>query len=342
MLTILGVSDEFDYNSIAAFGGSFERLPVQLQAVSADGEGGFSFNKGANPFPLPTLSAHRCRMIAAFAMPRWLSSRPDRKDYYRYAPNDWDVYGNLVKWLTREAVANGVTHIEVWNEASVIGHWGDTMDNLIRLHQSSYEAIKSIAPQITVLGGCTHTWHFRFLRDFFENDGGSWCDGISVHGYTYQPHRRKEYFDELEALMEEFKPRNDWPSFKAHITEIGFRVPAYSEREQARQLLLFTLEAATRSRIGSVLWFRFMNKMKEDLSAYKQRASTGYAMIGNSEMYCREALLAYRLADIVLQSDLAPSEISRLLDGSFGAGVAPLSSPEVWSTLQNMLNLSDN
>lgn len=296
--TLLGISDEYEYDRIAAVGGSWDRLPILLQ-TAVPAPDGLRFAAGTNPLPVTLPGPGRSRTVAAFAMPKWLSRQPERADFYRYGPTDWSKFADLVRWLATAARRAGVTHYEVWNEASALGHWSDDMATLIELHRVSYETVKAVDPAMQVLGGCTHSWTFDFLRAFAEAGGGQHCDGLSVHGYTYQPEDYKDQFDQLDAITRHCANGRD--SFKAYVTEIGFRYPAFSLENQAKFLVLYTLEAASRGNIGAMLWFRFTNPRQEILSGYRQNSSTGYALVGHGGSYCRPALAAYRWTERLLQ-----------------------------------------
>lgn len=296
--TLIGISDEYEYDRIAALGGSWDRVNVSLQ-TAVPAPDGLRFAAGTNPLPVTLPGPGRSRTVAAFAMPKWLSRQPERADFYRYGPTDWSKFADLVRWLATAARRAGVTHYEVWNEASALGHWSDDMATLIELHRVSYETVKAVDPAMQVLGGCTHSWTFDFLRAFAEAGGGQHCDGLSVHGYTYQPEDYKDQFDQLDAITRHCANGRD--SFKAYVTEIGFRYPAFSLENQAKFLVLYTLEAASRGNIGAMLWFRFTNPRQEILSGYRQNSSTGYALVGHGGSYCRPALAAYRWTERLLQ-----------------------------------------
>lgn len=291
---ILGISDEFEYERIALAGGLWDRLVVSLTTLMEDpaAKSGLRFAAGTKPlFALPAPRGAR-RVLAVFGMPRWLSRRPDRPDYYRYGPSDWDRWARLVEWLAPQAAVAGVTHWEVWNESTALGHWADDMETLVKLHKVTRAALDRAAPGMTVLGGCTHSWTWDFLERFLEAGGAEHCDGLALHGYTYQPEEYLDLFDRLDGLMARYAA--DRPDFAAYVTEVGFRHPAFSLEAQAEYLTLFTLEAAARGRIEAMLWFRFTNPRPEITSGYRQNSSTGYAMIGHNDSYCRPAYVAYR------------------------------------------------
>lgn len=297
-LTILGISDGCCYNEIAAVGGSWDRLPISLLGMKKKNNT-YIFDHGVNPLPPSPPSRGRHRIIAPFAMPKWLSHKPDQGDYHCYGASNWKEYEKLVAALLNEALDSGVTHYEVWNEASSTGSWKDDMASLIQLHQVTYETVKSIAPELVVLGGCTHSWTFDFLRSFFSAGGANYCDGLAVHGYTYQPHDFLKQFDELDNIIHEFC--KDRPDFRSHITEIGFRHPTFSLDEQALYMALYALEAASRQTVAAMLYFRFVNTRPELMGTYRQNASAGYAMVGYQGLYCRPSIATFRFIERLLQ-----------------------------------------
>ena len=288
---VMGFSDGSQYSLTWTGGGSFDRTPINLRTVRSSIVGGVP--PGRPP-------KGQGRYFAFLGIPVWLSSRPERTDFGRYAPKDMEAYAKLLTDISEQLFRKGATHIEVWNEAGSISEWADEMDKLVEVHRVAYTTLKAISPEVQILGGGTHTWDFDFLRRFLEADGGQWCDGISLHGYTYDPIRFLEHFDALDALLARYIPADRLEDFKAHITEIGFRTPTFSQLAQARWLSLYTLEAASRAQVGSILWFRLYNSISESLQSYQQRASAGYAMIGNSEGNCRHSLFAFRLLDNLL------------------------------------------
>jgi len=299
--SILGISDGAEYDRIAMAGGIWDRLVAPL-ALVAKSEKGFYFQPGLNPLPCTLRAPGQHRILSIFQMPKNLTRFPDRWDFHRYGPSDPKEYAEMISWLAESAYEAGFTHFEVWNEASAYGHWNDDMDTLIELHKITYEAIRKVVPSMIVLGGCTHSWDLDFLRRFFKAGGANYCDGLSIHGYTYQPALLPQRFDDVEDLIRthvHFKR-----DFGLYVTEVGFRMPAFSEMAAAENLVLFTLEAASRKFTRAVLWFRYNNPRPEVDSGYQQRSSTGYALVGNNERYCRSSYAAYRFIDLLLgQSD---------------------------------------
>lgn len=296
--TVLGLSDSYCYEQIGITGGTWDRIVVSTRAVQPDGDS-FAFEPDADTVPVLSPGQGRKRIMAVFSTPKWLSSRPDSSDFQRYAPKDWGRYRDMVGWLAQKAWTSGVTHYEIWNEATALGHWAGSFDEMLRLHQETRDAVRAAQPGMTLLGGCTHSWTFDYLEKFLAAGGAETCDGLALHGYTYQPENYLENFERLEEMMEHHCP--DRPEFGVYLSEIGFRTPAFSLDAQADWFTLFTLEVASRNRMEAILWFRYANPRPEISSSYRQDSSTGYALVGHQEKYCRPAYGAYVFLHNLLQ-----------------------------------------
>lgn len=294
---VLGVSDSFCYDQIAALGGSWDRAVLTLNAIPAPKER-LNFNPGTEPLPMLPPGTGKRRVMAVFGMSKWLSSKADAWDYSRYGPSDWSAYYDLVFKLVEYAYKSGVTHYEVWNEATALGHWNDDFQTLMKLHEVTASAARAAVPEMKILGACTHTWTYEYIEKFLKAGGADHCDGIAIHGYTYQPEEFVDQFDMVEKLLRKYTSHK--PDFGAYITEIGFRVPAFSEDDQAYWFIIYTLETAARNLFKAILWFRFANRRPEIRSGYRQDASAGYAMTGYNDTYCRPALAGYSVVERLL------------------------------------------
>ena len=288
----IGLSDEFGFDRISVIGGKFQRRVVTLGTYIPDGTT-FRLRHNAAPISSRRPIAGHGHVVAIKGMPSWMSSKEGDYDSYRYIYSDKEKFQNLLRSVFQDFKPYDVTHLEMWNEASVIHEWNDGIVNLVSLHAAIAEVARAELPDLTLLGGCTHTWDFDFLKGFVSSGGASHCDGLAVHGYTYSPERFLEYFSRLEDIVSECSDKTGRP-FQAYITEIGFRTPAFSDHLQALYLFLYSLEAAARKSVASLIWFRFNNVRHRSSATYDQNASDGYGMVGYNDRYCRPMIAAYR------------------------------------------------
>ena len=187
--------------------------------------------------------------------------------------------------------------VEAWNEANVIHEWQDDFETLFKMQRILWETVKAHSPNTLVLSPSSTSWDFKYFRKLFDANILQYCDGLAMHGYSYDPKDFVLLFDQLDATLNDLSFHKD-----VFITEIGFRTPAFSNENQALYLALFTLEAFVRDRVKAILWFRYQNPRPEALSDYNQNMSAGYAMFGFQGAYSRPMVSTYVLLDRLLSN----------------------------------------
>lgn len=297
--SILGISDGFRFNEINCVGGEYRRIVLGLTKIVKDGE---SYRFASNNDPLHYLNRDDLKnyIIAFKGMPRWLSKKPDLQDFYRYGPSCINEYKSLMNWLVNKLDKLGVYAIECWNEANVIHEWNDGFDNLLDMQKAIYSIGGADKLELKVLSPSSTSWDFKFFEALYELGVYDYSDGLSMHGYTYEPDSYQYLFKKLERFIQ--KAAKNRKEFKGFITEVGFRTPAFSDYQQALYLTLFSLRTFFSRDLESIIWFRYRNPRPESLSSYDQNASSGYAMVGYQDMYVRPALAAYRFLDNFLEN----------------------------------------
>ncbi|MBT3380155.1 MAG: hypothetical protein HN742_35665 [Lentisphaerae bacterium] len=187
-------------------------------------------------------------------MPKWLTSRPERADWYKWSPNNWDDYGEFVEFAVRGAYAGGVRHFEVWNEPVPYAYWMGPMESVVKLHEVTYKAAKRVAPDAVVLGPCPYSFVWGFLETYFELGGGKWIDQVVIHAYGGNPDL--EFVAKLRKLRE-MLAKYDLGDRDIYITEKGFSTPQFSEHQQAHNLVktyVYCLSERIRLLTWHMLW----------------------------------------------------------------------------------------
>lgn len=110
------------------------------------------------------------------------------------------MFGEYVKELMtwyEKHFPGYITSVEVWNEPyhpEVYFHFeGDehnvenTTKTVVRLHKEAYEAVKSVNPEIEVMGiaGTLAPAYRDYMDAFMDSDAMNYMDGISYHTYTF-------------------------------------------------------------------------------------------------------------------------------------------------------------
>ena len=287
-LTFVGISDWYGADQTSELGSNTFRTVISLKSVKRSG-GGFSFPVGRDPFK--TLNRPGIDYwIALKELPLWLSRKPERTDYYRYGTDDLDSFKLLMRWLFTKAKEAGVRVVEMWNEANVTHEWNDNIEALSTLCNLIKDARDEIYPQCKLASPSSTSWDFLYFEKLRDNGFFHNIDFLALHGYTYQPENIQEHFAKLNKLLDSIENTK----LRVAITEIGFRIPTFSEREQAEFLFLYTIAAYANERISKIIWFRIQNHRYQSPTSYNQNSSDGYALLGYKNSYVREAYATFR------------------------------------------------
>lgn len=290
----IGFSDEFRVEKCYEIGSGLFRIVVNLRSVLKD-NGEFRFPSGQDPFRILNRSDIDY-WISLKGIPSWLSKREGQYDSYRYGPKDFEEYKNLLMWLFQKAKENNVKVVELWNEANVIHEWNDTFDVLAKMCEVSREARDEVFPKCKIASPSSTSWDFEYFEKLKSHNIFDFVDYFALHAYTYQPEEIHQQFARLKDFLELIGKKE----LKAAITEIGFRTPAFSEKEQAQYLFAYSIMAYAHEFIDSIFWFRIENPRYESLSSYDQNSSGGYALIGSEGKYVRSSFAAFRFLNKLL------------------------------------------
>ncbi|AMN13157.1 hypothetical protein ACZ81_17155 [Alteromonas macleodii] len=299
-LKFVGFSDWFGADQARELGTNTFRTVISLKTVKRNGND-FFFPLGRDPFK----SLNRSDIdywISLKELPKWLSRKSEYSDYYRYGTDETFNFKELMRWLFTKAQESGVKVVEMWNEANVIHEWNDSIEALSTLCSLIKDARDEVYPQCKLASPSSTSWDFLYFEKLRANGFFDNIDYLALHGYTYQPENILEYFIKLDKLLDSTKNTK----LKVAITEIGFRIPTFSEREQAEFLFLYTIIAYANERVSNIFWFRIQNHRYQSPGGYNQNSSDGYALMGYKNSYVREAYAAYRfLYDILVDKPSA-------------------------------------
>ena len=215
----------------------------------------------------------------------------------------------MMIWLIPQLEAVGVKWFESWNEANVIHEWCGSWEEMILMHSSVYKAVKKSNKSSKILSPSSTTWDFDYIQNILESKIAEMSDGIAFHGYTYNPNDAYKLFYKLDNMIEQ----SSNPKLSLFLTEVGFRYPAFTEKEQAEYFAIFTLYSVFIERIKLIAWFKFQNLFPEDSETYDQNMSNGYAMIGHNKSYARESAAVFSFLNQIL-NDLDQKKITKLGD----------------------------
>ncbi len=236
-----------------AIGAKWDRRLIRITSITKVGET-YQFAGGKPGVPVGRWGwgPKSLNRIACFvSMAKWLSSKPDRADYYKWSPSSWDEYAKVLKWIVSGTSKAGIRHYEVWNEPVPYAGWMGPMESVVKLHEVTYRAVKAVQPDAVVLGPCPYTFKWDFLKKFFELGGGRWIDAVVIHAYDSAPpdaHFRAN-MRKLRALLKPY----GFADKDIYITEWGYRTPYVTEHEQA-QYLVRAFVYARAERVRALIW----------------------------------------------------------------------------------------
>ncbi len=129
--------------------------------------------------------------------PCWISSAPatiergcvpgQETEANAWAPRDPSQYGAFMGYLAQR-YGGQLAALEVWNEPDQSNEkylaGPNKAENYAAMLRSAYMAIKSVAPQVPVLGGSIVGPRGTFLRALYAAGIKGYYDGLAVHFYT--------------------------------------------------------------------------------------------------------------------------------------------------------------
>jgi hypothetical protein len=198
------------------------------------------FTDSTNPINPPYENAYRERpdwldsFLCFNGMPKWLSSKPNETEAYKFPPTDYALYEQYIKNLMATNGANFELY-EIWNEPVPWAGWRGNVDELVRLAEATWKGVHAIRPDARVLGPGGYSFLPNFTDEFFAKGGGKWIDDIVVHGYTPAPPDTHfvNGLREFKSILSKYGQAHK----NIYITEMGYATPSVTEEDMASFLV---------------------------------------------------------------------------------------------------------
>lgn len=156
--------------------------------------------------------------------------------------------------------------VEVYNEYNGLfsnGPCARKASCYAQLLRHTYQAIKSVRPDVTVIAGATFGIDHAWFKELFAADGLSYADAISIHPYSIlffdspEVRRIDENIQELQALI---RSNNHGATKPIWITEVGWStaLDLTTEAEQAHYLVR-SIALSLSVGVQKIFWYDFLN-----------------------------------------------------------------------------------
>lgn len=138
-----------------------------------------------------------------------------------------------------------------------------------QLLRFTFQAIKSVRPDVTVVAGATFGIDLDWFKELFAAGGLSFADAISIHPYSilfFDPPEARRIAENIQALQGLIQSNNYGETKPIWITEIGWSTALNftTEAEQAHYLVRSVVLSLSGG-VQKIFWYDFLNDGTEFL-----------------------------------------------------------------------------
>jgi hypothetical protein len=132
-----------------------------------------------------------------------------------------------------------------------------------QLLRHTYQAIKTVRPDVTVIAGATFGIDLEWFRELFAAQGLLYADAISIHPYSIlfiDPPELRRIAENIQALHDLIQANNHGAAKPIWITEIGWStaLDLTTENEQAHYLVR-SMALSLSAGAQKIFWYDFLN-----------------------------------------------------------------------------------
>ncbi|WP_152393170.1 sugar-binding protein [Paenibacillus guangzhouensis] len=189
-----------------------------------------------------------------------------------YTEQAHTAYASYVKAMLGK-FGSQLKSVEIWNEFNLPYFGGNgpaasRADVYFNLLKKGYEAVKSIRPDLNVVGGATAGIPEDWLKEVFELGGLDHMDSLSVHPYRY-PETPEGLIDEIDRLNQLVRDHHNGESIPLWFSEIGWPThlnpTGVDENTQAAYLIRsYVLSIA--AGVEKIFWYNLMDSGTDKLN----------------------------------------------------------------------------
>lgn len=171
-------------------------------------------------------------------------TKAGREGYAKYGRAILDRYGDQIRTL------------EIWNEYN--GSFAEgpaTKDRpryYARMLKQAYQEIKSVRPDVRVLGGAVVKVPLPYLERLFQEGALNYMDAVAIHPYRKQPEGIEQELGELKALIERYNGGEGKPIW---VTESGRQDKSPGGRHEAARYLVRFYTMLLSEHVERIYWY---------------------------------------------------------------------------------------
>ena len=142
-----------------------------------------------------------------FGVPKWISSQPDRENYWAYPPRDWKVWERFVEDFVKHN-QDWLVYLRIWNEPNC-GYWQGSRADYAQLVIHASQAAKRVKPGLRIIIEAAANPSLDVLPFFNEVDAAGampHCDVLAIHNYWLN----NKDFPERTNYLKVYRDVIDW------------------------------------------------------------------------------------------------------------------------------------
>ena len=119
-----------------------------------------------------------------FGTPRWISTHPDKADYWAYPPRDWKVWERFVGDFVKRN-QDWLVYLRIWNEPNC-GYWQGSRAEYAQLVIHASQAAKRVKPDLKIIIEAAANPSLDVLPFFNDIDAAGttpYWDILAIHNY---------------------------------------------------------------------------------------------------------------------------------------------------------------
>lgn len=201
--------------------------------------------------------------------PRWTSTHPEGKKFWRYMPKDMEALQEYIRFVTKR-YGKHIESYEIANEPDLQGFWMSSIEDYMDWSKVIVKVIRTEDPTAVVLSGSltdAGLWGLKgadsfALQTMIDNGLGQTFDGLAVHTYTPQTelaiYQMNHWYSQLVRAGLGHMPL--WITEVGRSTYTNTQGVITTQQDQADILYKTYTQLAQHPAVEKIFWYNFREK----------------------------------------------------------------------------------